>query len=402
MCDIGNKIKKVRELKNFNQDYVANQLGISQSQYSRYENGTSIVDEVNLQKIAHILDVPVEFIENFDTIFENLTKQLKAKEDFIQIIENEFNKSYKPRTYLNNAKSYARFYSLVNLSSKTYLSQEQLLSLLKETSLFRVKPYKSSTKLDFVDLLVVEKVFQNIDYGYFHRNYDSNLWIINPVGSVSRGINHFCYTLYDNLLCNYSALTAKILNPDGSLLSYNSSIYYERFQKFNNGIPKLLEKFLIDLIGNPDKRTEGIRKDDWVFVICPAANGRPADVIVEYGKPPFSKENDFENSTIQDISTFLKWKEVLINNLNSEHLTYSKAKKNFHFSYREHLIGNHTDDWLGRLIYKSCKANVVTIYVNIDIFIGDNDQYYALLKCLLLAFQRVFSIFVANSDKENA
>ncbi|MAZ37435.1 helix-turn-helix domain-containing protein [Salibacteraceae bacterium] len=39
--DIGLNIKKVRELKGYTQDYVAQQLAISQRQYSRIEQNES-------------------------------------------------------------------------------------------------------------------------------------------------------------------------------------------------------------------------------------------------------------------------------------------------------------------------------------------------------------------------
>jgi DNA-binding XRE family transcriptional regulator len=40
---IGNRIKKIREFKNYTQEYMAGQLGISQRAYSKIEN-----DEVSI------------------------------------------------------------------------------------------------------------------------------------------------------------------------------------------------------------------------------------------------------------------------------------------------------------------------------------------------------------------
>lgn len=63
---IGNKIRKVRELKNYTQDYMASQMKVSQSSYSRYENGEIDVSPEILDEIARILNVKKEFIEAFD------------------------------------------------------------------------------------------------------------------------------------------------------------------------------------------------------------------------------------------------------------------------------------------------------------------------------------------------
>lgn len=62
---IGFKIRKVREIKNFSQDYVADKLLISQSTYSDIENGKQDISKEKLKRIATILEVTPEIIENF-------------------------------------------------------------------------------------------------------------------------------------------------------------------------------------------------------------------------------------------------------------------------------------------------------------------------------------------------
>jgi len=66
MIKIGTKIKKVRELKNVTQQYVADKLGMTQGYYSRIENNSLSVDDELLAQIAEILGVEKEEIENFD------------------------------------------------------------------------------------------------------------------------------------------------------------------------------------------------------------------------------------------------------------------------------------------------------------------------------------------------
>lgn len=65
---IGRNIARVRGLRGFKQETLANELGISQAEFSNIENAITIDDNL-LKQIADILNVPPEAIKNFD---ENL------------------------------------------------------------------------------------------------------------------------------------------------------------------------------------------------------------------------------------------------------------------------------------------------------------------------------------------
>ncbi|OIN60341.1 helix-turn-helix domain-containing protein [Arsenicibacter rosenii] len=64
--NIGNKIRKIRELRNFTQTYMAERLGIKQSTYSTIENGELDVTLSRLQEISKLLEVRIEDIISFD------------------------------------------------------------------------------------------------------------------------------------------------------------------------------------------------------------------------------------------------------------------------------------------------------------------------------------------------
>ncbi|MBF4494150.1 helix-turn-helix transcriptional regulator [Flavobacterium sp. JLP] len=64
---IKNKIKSIRELKNYTQEYMAEQLGVTQAGYSKIEKGKTILSYVKLVEIARILEVSVEDIISFDS-----------------------------------------------------------------------------------------------------------------------------------------------------------------------------------------------------------------------------------------------------------------------------------------------------------------------------------------------
>jgi len=67
MEKIENKIRNIRELKNFTQEFMADKLGISQAAYSKIENGATKVSQEKLQDIAKIMGVKVEDIQSFET-----------------------------------------------------------------------------------------------------------------------------------------------------------------------------------------------------------------------------------------------------------------------------------------------------------------------------------------------
>ncbi|MEM6831767.1 MAG: helix-turn-helix transcriptional regulator, partial [Bacteroidota bacterium] len=73
MTDLRLKIKQIRELKTYSLYYMAERLGISQSNYSRYENLETQVSEAMLQQIAEVFELAPEQIKGFDekVIFSN-------------------------------------------------------------------------------------------------------------------------------------------------------------------------------------------------------------------------------------------------------------------------------------------------------------------------------------------
>jgi len=63
---LGQKIKKLRELKNFTQSHIASELGITQSAYSKMEQGETEVSYSKLSKIAEVLGMAPEEIMTFN------------------------------------------------------------------------------------------------------------------------------------------------------------------------------------------------------------------------------------------------------------------------------------------------------------------------------------------------
>jgi len=63
---IKNKIRNIRELKNYTQEYMAERLGVTQAGYSKIEKGKTSLSYEKLVEIGRILDVSVEDIISFE------------------------------------------------------------------------------------------------------------------------------------------------------------------------------------------------------------------------------------------------------------------------------------------------------------------------------------------------
>jgi transcriptional regulator with XRE-family HTH domain len=77
MNKVHEKIKQIRELKNYSREYLANSLGISARAYGKIESGETQLTINRLVEIAKILGVTPEEILGFDAsiIFNNGTNQ---------------------------------------------------------------------------------------------------------------------------------------------------------------------------------------------------------------------------------------------------------------------------------------------------------------------------------------
>jgi len=66
MENLGEKIKKIRELRNISRKYVANELMISTTSYGRIERNEFDITVKRLAQISEILNVRMSVIIDFD------------------------------------------------------------------------------------------------------------------------------------------------------------------------------------------------------------------------------------------------------------------------------------------------------------------------------------------------
>ena len=63
---IGEKIRKLREFREYSQDYVAKKLKMTQGGYSRMERGEIDIPFSRLEQVAEVLDMPVDKLIGYD------------------------------------------------------------------------------------------------------------------------------------------------------------------------------------------------------------------------------------------------------------------------------------------------------------------------------------------------
>ena len=69
---IGPNIRKLRELRGYKQEYLAEQLGMSLSGFGKIERGETDVSIGRLEQVAKVLDIKIETILGFN---ENIVLQ---------------------------------------------------------------------------------------------------------------------------------------------------------------------------------------------------------------------------------------------------------------------------------------------------------------------------------------
>jgi transcriptional regulator with XRE-family HTH domain len=87
----GQKIKKIRELKNYTQQYMAQELNLSLSGYGKIERGEIDLSLGRIEQIATILGVDLKTILNFD---ENLIFNFTQNEQANGIVNNNYHNQY--------------------------------------------------------------------------------------------------------------------------------------------------------------------------------------------------------------------------------------------------------------------------------------------------------------------
>ncbi len=117
---IGDKIRKIREIKGLEQKEMAEKLNILPQVYSNLERNKTKMDEDRLEQIAKILGISVETIREFDTnkLFINSTPIFGNTRDVAKKI-------------INNSKNSKMIDSLLQSKDELIKKQQEEISFLR-------------------------------------------------------------------------------------------------------------------------------------------------------------------------------------------------------------------------------------------------------------------------------
>ncbi|MBP6091175.1 MAG: helix-turn-helix transcriptional regulator [Crocinitomicaceae bacterium] len=95
---LGHKVRQIRELKGYSQDFIASKMGVSQRAYSKIETNETRLDWDKISKIAEIFEIDPHEITSFDDslIFNNCTQSGKF-ERFNNYIPEKLIEQYENR-----------------------------------------------------------------------------------------------------------------------------------------------------------------------------------------------------------------------------------------------------------------------------------------------------------------
>ena len=76
LTNIGPKIRKIREIKGYSQEYIASKMSIKQNSYSKLESGETNLSIDRLMEICSVLEIELSTLMNFDEkmVFNNCTQ----------------------------------------------------------------------------------------------------------------------------------------------------------------------------------------------------------------------------------------------------------------------------------------------------------------------------------------
>ncbi len=99
MKEIGSKIRQLRELKGYTQEYMAGKMGVSQRAYSKIENNETKINWDKLTKISAVLDIEPTDITSFDDniIFNNCNQEQAGKNLTINKVPELLIQQYQER-----------------------------------------------------------------------------------------------------------------------------------------------------------------------------------------------------------------------------------------------------------------------------------------------------------------
>jgi voltage-gated potassium channel len=304
------------------------------------------------------------FVEEIEA--EKEDKEINEK---VKIIESSFTET---KNELLGIKIPKRFRTLPELQSRLNYTDNEIFLAVRKSNKLRIKWEKSDPKLRISDMIVLEYFDTNTEYGVRNIVEGSNINIINPIGRGERGISHFSNVLSlcgeYNLISNELYSSGEILPDRKFRLDINPT-----YATMKPEGPQGAMDFMLD-------STDNITKDDWVFIMRTSAGYRESDLHVLYGGVKGDVSFDMvKNPTVNNPELLKQLIRELDDSLGS-----IGHKVCTHEEFR-----NESPNLLHQYIRQKSGANVVTLFVSVDVVTADNRVYYQFLKTLSKSISKV-------------
>lgn len=109
---ISTNLRRLREYKNYSQEYMAEQLGIKQNTYSRYETGEVLPKLDMLKRAAEVLEVPEQQLLSSDALI--LTQNNNENSSFGYIVNNHVPSEVLDKFLKQNDERFRQLETLCN------------------------------------------------------------------------------------------------------------------------------------------------------------------------------------------------------------------------------------------------------------------------------------------------
>ncbi len=334
------------------------------------QEGKLLATAVGILSIA-IFAVPAGIIAS--GFVEEIEAEKKLKE--ITFTQNLIERSFVP-TYNDVINRFIapRKRSIPQIQARLTLTETEIFEAVRNSENLRIIWDKSDPKSPHFDLIVVENILKNTNFGFIENEAASSIRIINPLGKGERAISHFCQTL--SQMGSYQLVSNELFS--GGDFEPETKCRLDLNEAFNSmdtldALPAAAKQFSLACLDN-------LKSTDWVVVIRSSASHRDLDLHLTFGgeKGNLTIE-EVENPTINELEKLAHFYEEL--KLQMQILDFKVGTHEDFKSTNPHL--------LHQFIRNNTNANVITIFVSIDLLTGPDRIYYRVLKHLHLALQKL-------------
>lgn len=261
------------------------------------------------------------------------------------------------------------------LQSKLELTPEEIMFAIRASEQLRLKFEKSSPEMKVYDMTVVEHFEKNRPYGFELGSEDARVHIINPQGRAERGISHFAMAMSKagghRVVSNEVFAGSEVLTQQKCNVTINPKFAGNDSLGFEGA-----DSFVSDALGKVNDN------QDWIVVLRSSAAHHPAQFHVVFGGVKGNSSIDqVESPTIQEeskgqLQRFIDQLSTQMESLGhavSTHESFSNTSPN--------LLHQH--------LYRNSGANVISLFVSVELLSAPKKDYYAVLAGLVPALEEL-------------